>query len=118
MFNVNIDFADLKFKMSRIFLKLWLILWKNFIIRKRHWIFTLFEITIPIFLCLVMLFVSSVIPKPYISNITNYDKHNVSDLHNFKMFIRLYYAPNTNGIPEFMDKVNNKIGAKEHNYRK
>jgi ATP-binding cassette subfamily A (ABC1) protein 3 len=34
--------------------KLWLVLWKNLVIRKRHWILTLIEIVIPVLLFIVV----------------------------------------------------------------
>jgi ATP-binding cassette subfamily A (ABC1) protein 3 len=39
--------------------KLWLILWKNLIIRKRHWILTLIEMVIPVLLFIVVAVVRS-----------------------------------------------------------
>jgi hypothetical protein len=39
--------------------KLWLVLWKNLIIRRRHWILTLIEIVIPVLLFIVVAVVRS-----------------------------------------------------------
>lgn len=92
--------------MSRVFLKLRLILWKNLIIRKRHWLLTLFEFAIPVLLCVAILTLTSLIPKPYIPETTVYP---VKDVDHFDGMIQLYYAPNTTIVNKFMSDVDQRL---------
>lgn len=89
--------------MARLWLKLRLILWKNLIIRKRHWLLSILEIVIPVLLCLGSIFLTSLIPKPYISETAYYTPKTI-DFHDGN--VRLYYAPNTPAIKKFMADVN------------
>lgn len=96
--------------MSRVLLKLRLILWKNLIIRKRHWLLTIFEIVIPVLLCIVNLFLTSIIPKPYIPETTYY---NARDVKHFEGRIQLYYAPNYTEVDKFMSEVDARLTPHE-----
>lgn len=97
--------------MSRVFLKLRLILWKNLIIRKRHWLLTLFEFAIPILLCIAILTLTSLIPKPYISETTVYPARSVDG--STGGLLQLYYAPKSDNIDKLMQDVETKLFPQE-----
>lgn len=104
--------------MGRVLLKLYLILWKNFIIRKRHWLLTILEIVIPVLLGVLNLFLTSVIPKNYIANTTYYEVHDFKDPTSMD-HTYLYYTPNNfTWIKNLMDGVDQQMGYAVKDFRK
>jgi ATP-binding cassette subfamily A (ABC1) protein 3 len=82
--------------------KLYLVVWKNLIIRRRHWILTLIEIVIPVLLFIVVAAVRSntvssddeLHPKQYFESLT--DTEIISETYlSLSNSYSLMYAPNS-----------------------
>ena len=97
-----------------MWLKLVTILWKNLVIRKRHWVLTISEIVIPIILFTLVAYGRSKISgmsKVHIKEPTYYD---VTDTRNIYSHLDLYelklwYAPSTNFTREIIYKIQDKL---------
>jgi hypothetical protein len=84
--------------------KLGLVMWKNLLLRKRHWILTSFEIVIPVALFIVAAVFKSLIPSSDYSLVEGEYNH-VTDEERLKGYIKhcanLLYAPN-NSFTSYM----------------
>lgn len=83
---------------TSVLLKLKVVLWKNFIIRKHHWFLTLCEIAIPIVLFILIAYARSKIDgmgKTYITTPTYTDEHSTEEFYNNKLNheTRIFYTP-------------------------
>lgn len=89
--------------MGSFLLKLRLIVWKNFIIRKRHKILTIFEIVMPILLFIILPIVQMSIDLnlSYNNETTYYSERELNTTDK----IDLFYAPNTSDVNEIMMKA-------------
>lgn len=89
------------------------LLWKNFILRKRHWILTILEISTPISLILLITFMRSRAPdlsKVYVNSTTALEKiplENIEGNFNIRDF-QLFHSPTT----EFTDLIIREVQQK------
>ena len=96
--------------------KFCLVLWKNFVIRKRHWILTLLEIVIPVLLFIVVVLIRSDIgpsddkfhPVEYFEiwtedRVVEQSKTTLSDSS------LLLYAPQNNFTTKIMSVVSSQL---------
>jgi ATP-binding cassette subfamily A (ABC1) protein 3 len=97
--------------------KFCVVLWKNYVIRKRHWILTLLEIVIPVLLFIVVVLIRLEIgpsddklhPVRYF-DISNEDKvieHTMTALSDNSSL--LLYAPQNNFTTKIMSNVSSKL---------
>lgn len=97
--------------MSNFLLKFKLVLWKNYIIRKRHWLLTIFEILMSVLIFLLLAYVKTSVPdfnKEYINTTTYHDVR-----HLRPPIVNILYAPDTPEIHDFMEKVREHTISKE-----
>lgn len=57
-----------------------LLLWKNWIIQKRHYVQTVFEITIPVLACALLILVRGLVNPSIYSKPTTFSSLNVSSI--------------------------------------
>jgi ATP-binding cassette subfamily A (ABC1) protein 3 len=96
--------------------KLCLVLWKNFVIRKRHWILTLLEIVIPVLLFIVVVLIRSEIgpsddkfhPVEYFEMWTE-DKVIEQSMSTLSYSSFLLYAPQNNFTTKIMSVVSSQL---------
>jgi ATP-binding cassette subfamily A (ABC1) protein 3 len=96
--------------------KLCLVLWKNFVIRKRHWILTLIEIVIPVLLFIVVVLIRSEIgpsddklhPAEYYKIWTEDEviEQSMTTLSDSSL---LLYAPENNFTTKIMAAVSSRL---------
>jgi hypothetical protein len=93
--------------------KFGLVLWKNLLLRKRHWIVTSFEIVIPVVLFILAAVIRSQLRSPDVNHASaNYFP--IQNEDQMTSYIRyfceepLLYAPNTNFTSCIMDNVTSK----------
>jgi hypothetical protein len=89
--------------------KFGLVMWKNLLLRKRHWIVTSFEIVIPVVLFILAAVIQSLLQTPDINVSAKYSPiRNESEM---TYYIWRYckeavlYAPNNNFTSSIMDNV-------------
>lgn len=61
-----------------------LLLWKNWVIQKRHYVQTLFEITIPVLACSLLILVRGLVNPSTYTKPTNFESLNVSSIANIR----------------------------------
>jgi hypothetical protein len=88
--------------------KLGLVMWKNLLLRKRHWILTSFEIVIPVGLFILAAVIRSLAPSE--DNITPAQYFDVENEENLRLYFRFYnspllYAPDNSFTRCIMDNI-------------
>lgn len=89
--------------------KLGLVMWKNLVLRKRHWIVTSFEIVIPVGLFVLAAVIRSLMRSSDV-NLTPARYFHVEDEESLRMYLRFYdspllYAPDNSFTRSIMDNV-------------
>jgi hypothetical protein len=89
--------------------KFGLVMWKNLLLRKRHWIVTSFEIVIPVGLFILAAVIRSLIGSSDV-NLTPAQYFPVEDEESLRLYFRFYdspllYAPNNSFTRYIMDNV-------------
>lgn len=89
--------------------KLGLVIWKNLVLRKRHWIVTSFEIVIPVVLFILAAVIRSLIRSSDV-NLTPAQYFHVEDEESLRLYLKFYdssllYAPNNSFTRYIMDDV-------------
>lgn len=99
--------------MLNIIHKFQLIMWKNLLIRKRHWLLTAFEIAIPILLFLLVAYVRGQIPdlgRQEYNETTIYKPNTMKDiLQDFPAKTVVLYSPNEPFHNKLMETVRLKL---------
>ncbi|KAL1501621.1 hypothetical protein ABEB36_006918 [Hypothenemus hampei] len=101
-------------------LQLRAILWKNVIIRKKHWFLTICEIMIPVLLFIVVAYGRSNITglsKQEIVNVTYNEKYPISyDYHQLNLEeTQFYYSPNHEYFSDIVHRLQEKIQVVSNN---
>lgn len=103
--------------MSEWFRKFGLLLYKDFLVRKRHWKSTLIlQIILPFLLfmmCLLIRDLGSQAPKN-IDNDTYYPRYPLNKDFGYPSIDRLFYAPNNTETKELMIKVGDCLYGKNN----
>ncbi|GLV40132.1 ATP binding cassette subfamily A member 3 [Carabus blaptoides fortunei] len=97
--------------MANFLLKLKLVIWKNYIIRKRHWLLTIFEILMSVLIFLLLAYVKKEIPefnKEYINTTTYHDVQLLKP-----PIVDILYAPDRPEIHAFMERINERTISRE-----
>lgn len=92
--------------------KFCLVLWKNFVIRKRHWILTLLEIVIPVLLFIVVVLIRSEIgPSDDKFHPVEYFEIWTEDkvIDQSVTTLSLLYAPQNNFTTKIMSVVSSRL---------
>jgi hypothetical protein len=89
--------------------KLGLVMWKNLLLRKRHWIVTSLEIVIPVGLFILAAVIRTLSPSPEV-NITPAQYFYVESEENLRLYFGFYnspllYAPNNSFTRYIMDNI-------------
>jgi ATP-binding cassette subfamily A (ABC1) protein 3 len=109
------EFSEfINFRIFRMWRELKLILWKNLLIRKRHWVLTLIEILIPILLFTVIAYGRSKINglnKMQIREPTYHEKREIDSIyaHLGVGEISLWYSPFTDFTEGIIKGVQEKF---------
>lgn len=99
------------------FQQLEVVLWKNLIIRKRHWLLTIIESALPISLFLLIAYLSSEFCETNKIEVTEAQYKNPQIIeYNKNLRLSLYYAPNTSFYQDIMKRVQSKF--RMQNYSK
>jgi hypothetical protein len=96
--------------------KFCIVLWKNYVIRKRHWILTLLEIVIPVLLFIIVVLIRSEIgpsddtlhPVEYF-DIWNEDMVILQTMTTLSDSALLLYAPQNNFTTKIMSVVSSQL---------
>nr|CAD7432558.1 unnamed protein product [Timema monikensis] len=103
--------------MSAILRKFSLVLWKNFVIRKRHWLLTLFEIAIPIILFAIMALIKSNVNTTHgpIRDATYFSTTNLESISQYFRFSNpvVYYTPDSEPQRTIMNRVKEKLNIRD-----
>lgn len=88
-------------------LKLKVVIWKNLIIRRRHWLLTTFESLLPVVVFFLIAYVRSQI-KGYNKTIVDHPTYNIEQPINYMYgeFSTLLYVPNT---PYYEDLIHRTV---------
>lgn len=98
-------------------LKLKLILWKNYIIRKRHWFLTCCEVVFPVSLFLLVAYGRSqmnMIGKKTIDTVSYGQLYHTTDIYSSYMSLEnrlLLYSPDTNFTNELITSARVKLNV-------
>lgn len=98
-----------------LLLKLKLILWKNFIIRKRHWFLTCCEVLFPVSLFLLVAYgrsQMSLIGKKTVESVSYGQLYYSTNIYSNYMSLenrRLLYVPDTDFVNDLMTSVRFKL---------
>ncbi|XP_062556230.1 phospholipid-transporting ATPase ABCA3-like [Armigeres subalbatus] len=95
-----------------------LLLWKNWIIQKRHYVQTVFEITIPVLACALLILVRGLVNPSTYSKPTMFSNLNVSSIANIRTMITnhpieltLAYTPRNPLLEQVMKKAARSLGT-------
>lgn len=99
--------------MANILRKFRLMLWKNILVRRRHWILTLFEFLLPVLLFVLLVFIRTqtggTLGTEYITDATIYDPDPERYIVGQINFHKIAYTPNNSFTYELMEKVKSKL---------
>nr|CAD7265343.1 unnamed protein product [Timema shepardi] len=100
-------------EMSAILRKFSLVLWKNLVIRKRHWLLTIFEIAIPVILFAIMALIKSNVNTTHgpTRDTTYFGTKNLESISHYFRFSNpvVYYAPDSEPQRTIMNRVKEKL---------
>jgi hypothetical protein len=90
--------------------KFGLVMWKNLLLRKRHWIVTSFEIVIPVVLFILAAVIQSQLGTPDVINVSAkyFPIRNESEVTSYILYFckkTVLYAPNNDFTSSIMDNV-------------
>ncbi|XP_053689795.1 phospholipid-transporting ATPase ABCA3-like [Sabethes cyaneus] len=95
-----------------------LLLWKNWIIQKRHYVQTIFEIMIPVLACSLLILVRGLVNPSTYSKPVIFDSLNVSSIAgirtmvtNYPIELTLAFAPNNSILQVVMKKAARTLGT-------
>lgn len=94
------------------------VIWKNLLIRKRHWFLTIIEVCLPIILFLVIAFIRSKVPD--LSKVELPETIYPSKTLQYKIDVGntvVYYAPNDSFHGNIMKRVQEKLQLPNHNIK-
>ncbi|KAJ8311158.1 hypothetical protein KUTeg_011297 [Tegillarca granosa] len=95
------------------FKHIWLLTWKNFVLQKRKPVVTVFEILLPIFFAVLLLFIRLLVEVDPIDTTTIWNRFSVENLNPSPDKPYLLYYPNQTKLNDVMNNVTeniNKIG--------
>ncbi|XP_055596271.1 phospholipid-transporting ATPase ABCA3-like [Uranotaenia lowii] len=95
-----------------------LLLWKNWVIQKRHYVQTIFEITIPVLACSLLILVRGLVNPSTYSKPTTFESLNVSSIANIRTLVTnhpidltLAYAPKNALLERVVRKAARTLGT-------
>ncbi|KAL1392905.1 hypothetical protein pipiens_012130 [Culex pipiens pipiens] len=95
-----------------------LLLWKNWVIQKRHYVQTLFEITIPVLACSLLILVRGLVNPSTYTKPTNFESLNVSSIANIRTLVTnhpitltLAYAPKNALLEQVVKRAARTLGT-------
>ncbi|XP_055624100.1 phospholipid-transporting ATPase ABCA3-like isoform X2 [Toxorhynchites rutilus septentrionalis] len=95
-----------------------LLLWKNWIIQKRHYMQTIFEIMIPVLACSLLILVRGLVNPSTYKNSTTFDSLNVSSIASIRTMVTnhpidltLAFSPKNNLFEQVVKKAARMLGT-------
>ncbi|KAJ8925956.1 hypothetical protein NQ315_009809 [Exocentrus adspersus] len=117
---LGFQFCDIELEYKMIFTQLKVVVWKNFIIRKRHWLLTIIESILPILLFLLIAYGRSKISglnKVEVTEVTYNEPHGIPYRDLDVDQTMLYYTPDTEFYEDLMKRVQVKFQMYNNNIK-